>query len=116
LIHDRDTKFTIAFDTVFQSQGITIIQTPYRAPNTNAFAERWVRSVREECLDRLLVVNELHLQHVLKEYVLYYNSRRTHQGLGQQCPVPVDPVPREGLVQRRDILGGILHDYYRQVA
>ena len=75
-----------------------------------------MRSVREECLDRLLVVNELHLQHVLKEYVLYYNSRRPHQGLDLQCPVPLEPISLIGSVQQHDILGGILHDYYRQAA
>ncbi len=116
LIHDRDSKFTIAFDTVFQSQGIEIIHTTYRAPNMNSFAERWVRSVREECLDRVLIVNERHLRSVLKEYVLYYNTRRPHQGLDQQCPIPIGLMPLEAIVQRRDILGGVLHDYHRQAA
>jgi putative transposase len=116
LIHDRDSKFTTAFDTVFQSRGIEIIHTAYRAPNMNAFAERWVRSVREECLDRVLIVNERHLRSVLKEYVLYYNTRRPHQGLAQQCPIPIELMPPEGVVQRRDLLGGVLHDYHRQAA
>ena len=116
LIHDRDTKFAAAFDTVFQSEGIDVIHTPYRTPNANAFTERWVRSVREACLDRLLIVNEHHLRQTLKAYIAYYNSRRPHQELDQQCPVPLEPISPIGSVQRHDILGGILHDYYRQAA
>jgi putative transposase len=116
LIHDRGTTFTAAFDAVFQSQGIEAIHTPYRTPNANAVAERWVRSIREECLSRLLIVNERHLRQVLQAYVAYYNSRRPHQGLGQQCPIPLEPTSNTGPVQRRDILGGIVHDYYRQAA
>ncbi len=69
LIHDRDTKFPVAFDTVFRSEDVTIIRTPVRAPNANAFAERWIRSVREECLDRIVILNERHLDRVLTTYV-----------------------------------------------
>ncbi len=69
LIHDRDTKFPSAFDTVFTSEDVTIIRTPVRAPNANAFAERWIRSVREECLDRIVILNERHLDRVLTTYV-----------------------------------------------
>ena len=117
LIHDRDTKFTSAFDTVFTSEDVTIIRTPVRAPNANAFAERWVRSVREECLDKILILNERHLHRVLATYVDYYNHARPHQGLDQECPVPlVRNTAREGPVERRDILGGVLHDYSRRAA
>ena len=116
LIPDRDTRFGAAFDAVFQSQGIEVIQTPYRTPNANAFAERWVRSVREAGLDRLLIVNECHLRQTLQAYVAYDNSRRPHQGLAQQCPLPLEPISSAGSVQRRAILGGSLHDYYRQAA
>ncbi len=87
LIHDRDTTFSAAFDTVFAAENSTIIRTPYQAPKANAFAERWVRSVREECLDYLLIVNEWHLQRILQEYVTYFNHTRPHQGIDQQCPV-----------------------------
>ena len=87
LMHDRDAKFRAAFDTVFAAEGIEIIRTPYRAPQANAFAERWVRSVREECLDHLLIVGEAHLRRVLGEYGAYYNHARPHQGIDQQCPV-----------------------------
>ena len=117
LIHDRDTKFTTTFDTVFSSEDVTIIRTPVRAPNANAYAERWVRSVREECLDRLLIFGERHLHRVLTEYVAYYNHARPHQGIDQQCPVPLRrSTARAGPIERRDILGGVLHDYYRRAA
>ena len=80
LIHDRDTKFPAAFDTVFKSEEVTIIRTPVRAPNANAFAERWVRSVREECLDRVLILGEGHLGRTLIAYVTYYNHARPLRG------------------------------------
>jgi putative transposase len=80
LIHDHDTKFTDAFDTVFEAEGVEIVDIPYQAPNANAFAERWVRSVREECLDRVIILNERHLRRVLHEYVAYYNARRHIKG------------------------------------
>ena len=115
LIHDRDSKFTTSFDQVFVSEGTAIVCTPFRAPKANAIAERWVRSVRHECLDQLLMVNERHLTRVLKEYVHYYNAARPHQGLGQQTPIPLSP-SAEGIIRCRDILGGILHDYYREAA
>jgi putative transposase len=117
LIHDRDTKFTASFDTVFMSEDVTIIRTPVRAPNANAVAERWIRSAREECQDKLLILNEHHLQRVLTTYVDYYNSARPHQGVDQRCPIPFVPSgARDGPIERRDILGGVLHDYYRRAA
>jgi transposase InsO family protein len=78
LIHDNDTKYTSSFDYVFSSEGIDIVHTPYQAPKANGIAERWVRSVREECLDRILVLNDNHLHWVLKEYAPYYNHDRPH--------------------------------------
>jgi hypothetical protein len=102
--------------TCLLTQRLCALMTPYRTPNANAFAERWVRSVREECLDRLLIVNDCHLRQTLKAYVAYYNTRRPHQGLEQQCPIPLEPIQGAGSTQRHDILGGILHDYYRQAA
>ena len=116
LIHDRDTKFTGSFETVFAAQGIETVLTPYRAPNANAFAERWVRSVRVECLDHLLIFNRVHLRRVLREYVDYYDMARPHQGLDQQAPIPFPRGPSTGPISRRDVLGGILHDYRRQAA
>jgi hypothetical protein len=116
LIRDRDAKFPPAFDTVFATEGVEVIRTPYRAPNANAHAERWVRSAREECLDHLLIASEAHLRRVLGEYVAYYNHARPHQGLEQRCPVALPAPVREGPVRRRDRLGGLLRDYYREAA
>jgi putative transposase len=116
LIHDNDTPFTIGFDAVFQAQGLEVIHTPFHAPNANAFAERWIRSVRQECLDKLVLLGEWHVRRVLAEYVTFYNTRRPHQGLVHQCPVPLTVAASEGIVQRRDILGGIIHDYVRTAA
>jgi putative transposase len=114
LIHDNDGKFTAAFDTVFRSEDLRVIPTPYRAPNANAYAERWVRTAREECLDRILILNEAHLRRVLREFVYdYYNVARPHQGIGQQFPIPQRQPQNSGTVQRRKVLGGIINDYYR---
>jgi putative transposase len=102
---------------MFASEGIEIVLTPYRCPKANAFAERWVRTMREECLDRLLIVSEAHLRRVLLEYIEYYNQRRPHQGIGQRTPIP-SAERRAAMpavcstVRCRDVLGGIIHDYY----
>lgn len=114
LIRDRDGKYSRAFDDVFRSEQINIIRTPVRAPNVNAFAERFVRTLREECLDELIVINERHLQNILVEFIDYYNSRRPHQGLEQQSPIEQPSSSSEGMVTKRKVLGGIINDYYRQ--
>jgi transposase InsO family protein len=114
LIHDNDTKFSSSFDTVFYSEGIKTVHTPFRAPRANAFAERWVRSIREECLDHILILNESHLCRVLKEYLEYSNHARPHQGIDQGFPVSGPIRTPRGPVRRRDVLGGVIHDYYRQ--
>ena len=116
LLHDRDSKFVPAFDAVFASEGVEIIRTPFRAPNANAIAERWVRSVRAECLDHLLVLGEAHLRRVLTAYADYYNHARPHQGLDQRTPVAPAAPPGSGAVRRRDLLGGLLRDYHREAA
>lgn len=113
LIRDRDSKYGGVFDRVFESEGIRVIPAPLRAPNANAYAERWVRSVREECLDHILIFNETHLQRVLKEYIGYYERARPHQGLNQQMPVPRQTSTASGPVQKREVLGGIINDYFR---
>jgi len=113
LIRDNDKKYTKAFDTVFESSNIHIIPTPIKAPNANAYTERWVRTVRQECLDHLLIMNESHLRRVLQEFIAYYNARRPHQGLEQQSPIPRPTTVATGTVNRRTILGGIINDYYR---
>jgi putative transposase len=109
LIHDRDKKFTNVFDAIFESEGIHIILTPYCAPNANAYAERWVRTVRTECLDFILVMNLSHLRRVLQVYIDdYYNVARPHQGIGQHTPIPRKRLVNTGTVQRRKVLGGDL--------
>ena len=112
LIQDRDGKYTETFDHVFQAENIDIILTPFRAPNANALAERWVRTVRTECLDHLLIINTAHLRRVLNEFLQYYNTRRPHQGLQQQSPLPRSQPPPDGPVQRRLVLGGLINDYF----
>jgi len=116
LIHDRDAKFPPAFDTVFAAEGIEVVRTPYRTPTANAYAERWVQSAREECLDHLHIVNEAHLRHILTGYVAHFNQARPHQGLEQQTPVPFAPSARAGPIRRRNVLGGLIHEYDREAA
>ncbi len=113
LIHDNDTKFTTGFDAAFQSIGVEVIHTPLHAPNANAVAERFVRTIRQECLDQLVILGAWHLRRVLREYVDFYNTRRPHQALAQQCPVALLSISDRGSVQRCDVLGGIVHDYRR---
>jgi putative transposase len=116
LIRDNDRKYPKAFDETFRSVRIKTIKTPYRAPNANAYAERWVRTIREECLDKLLIVNDRHLRRVLGEYETYYNQRRPHQGLAQNTPDGLETVAGEGPIRCHKVLGGIIHDYYRDAA
>ena len=113
LIRDNDKKFSHAFDTVFRSAGIHVIPIPHHAPNANTFAERWIRSVREECLDEVLIINQAHLRLVMREYIAFFNTARPHQGINQQIPVPPASRAASGPVRCRNVLGGIVHDYYR---
>jgi putative transposase len=116
LLRDRDLKFTATFDTVFRSEGIHVIRTPVRAPNANAYIERWIWSAREERLDKLLIMGEDHLQRVVRDYIAYYNTARPHQGIDQRIPIPRPISEATGPVCSRTVLGGILHDYYREAA
>jgi len=114
LIHDRDTKFSGPFDEVFRSQGATVILTPIRGPNANAVAERWVGTVRAECLDWTLVLGRRHLDSVLRAYVTHYNAERPHRSLYLASPEreTMDPIPiLPGEIRRRDLLGGLIHEY-----
>jgi putative transposase len=86
LLHDRDSKFSHAFDEVFRSEGIRIIRTPIRAPNANAYAERWVGTLSRECLDRILIINRRHLEYVLRLYTTHYNQHRPRRSLSLQPP------------------------------
>jgi putative transposase len=118
LIRDRDGKFCRGFDDVFRSEGTKVLVTPGQAPNANACAERWVRTVRTECLDWLLIVGRGHLEQVLRIYVRHYNQHRPHRALGLEPPSPpAAPTllgdPRRARVRRRDLLGGLVHEYQR---
>jgi transposase InsO family protein len=113
LVRDRDAKFTASFDAILASVGVAAIRTPVRSPGANAYAERWVRTVREDCLDHLLIVSRRHLQAVLNDYVRHYNQARPHRSLQLAAPDPRHQPRHEGSVHRHDILGGIIHEYHR---
>ena len=118
LIRDRDSKYSGPFDEVFRSEGIRIVKTPVRAPKANAIAERFVRTVRSECLDWLLILNRRHLEGVLHTYVDHYNRERPHRALELQPPEPDELQVRShgAEIRRRDRLGGLIHEYYRAAA
>jgi putative transposase len=113
LVHDRDAKFSQAFDDVFRSDGIRVVRTPVRAPNANAHAERWVRTVRADCLDRILILGRRHLEHVLRVYRRHYNEHRPHRALQLLPPNARDltPLNTTARLRRRDLLGGLIHEY-----
>jgi transposase InsO family protein len=116
-IHDRDSRFTTSFNEVFRSDGITVIHTPARAPQANASAERFIRTVCTECLDWLLIVGCRQLERVLRTYIQHYNRERPHRGLALQPPeTPQLKPPPGGDVHRRDRLGGLLYEYHRAAA
>jgi putative transposase len=116
VLRDRDAKFSRAFDDVFRAEGAEMLVTPVQAPNANAYAEHWIRTVRAECLDWLLILGRGHLEQVLRVYVQHYNAHRAHRALGLQPP---DPAVRPALtgmdrpyrVHRHDLLGGLVHEY-----
>jgi putative transposase len=121
LLRDHDAKFTRCFDDVFGSEGGQVLRTPIRAPKANAYAERWVQTVRAECLDWTLVLGQRHLLRLLGGYVRHYNEQRPHRSLALAVPeagdrsLPhVNPRPRE--VRRRDVLGGLIHEYHEVAA
>ena len=117
LIHDRDGKFCPAFQQTIEAAGVTLIPLPARSPNLNAYAERWVRSVKDEALSRLILVGEPCLRHALTEYAAHYHDERPHQGKGNVVlrPATYGP-PREGPMRCRERLGGLLKDYHRRAA
>jgi putative transposase len=112
-------KFTRDFDTVFQSEGIEIVRTPIRAPKANAIAERFVRTVRAECLDWPLILNHRHLERVLRVFVDHYGNHRPHHALDLNPPNRERPTLRlptasePNRIKRRDRLGGLIHEYNR---
>jgi transposase InsO family protein len=114
LVHDRDAKFSCPFDEVFRTEGIRVIRTPVRAPRANAFAERFVRTVRGELLDLTLICGRRHLDHMLRRYTDHYNESRPHRGLDLRTPAGVadrEFVPDVPTVRRIDVLGGLISEY-----
>jgi len=116
LIRDRDTKFAGSFDAVFTAEGVRVLRTPAQAPRANAFAERWVRTARRECLDHALIHGERHLLATLGQYVVHYNAHRPHRAR-QQLPPTADTAPppitdlAAARVRRRTILHGLIGEY-----
>jgi putative transposase len=115
LIHDREAKFSVGFDEVFRSEGLRIVRTPIRAPRASAYAERFIGSVRRECLHWLLIINRRQLEHVLRCYVEHYSGHRPHQALRVQEPEPrsirASARASPANVRRRDLLGSLHHEY-----
>jgi len=114
LIHDRDAKFSGPLDEILRGEGVRVIKTPVRAPKANAVAERWVRSVRNECLDHVLVFGRRHLEQILHSYVTHYNLERPHRSLALAAPARKLQEARgspPAEICRRDVLGGLIHEY-----
>jgi putative transposase len=119
LIHDRDTKFTDSFRAIVKSSHVEPLKLPARSPNLNAFAERWVRSVKEECLSKLILFGDASLRRALREYLTHFHRERNHQGKGNVLLFPSRPGPAFGLdrsVRCRERLGGLLKYYHREAA
>jgi putative transposase len=114
LIRDRDGKFTTAFDGVFSGGGVRVIKTPVQSPRANSFAERFVGTLRRECLDHVLILGEGHLREVLAEFARHYNGHRPHQSLQQEPPrQPGRAVDITARIERRQVLGGLISEYHR---
>ena len=117
LILDRDPLYTAAFRRMLKDSGVSAVRLPARSPNLNAFAERFVLSIKSECLDRMVILGERHLRTAIGEYVEHYHRERNHQGLGGRLLMPDEAVGRtEGRVVSRERLGGMLRYYYREAA
>jgi transposase InsO family protein len=120
LVRDRDSKFVAGFDEILESEGIKVVKTSVGAPNMNAVAERFVGSVRRECLDHFIVLGEEHLRHILKSYLVHYHEQRPHQGLDNVPPHGLPPGNDTPLsladVRCEESLGGWLKHYWRPAA
>jgi putative transposase len=115
LIRDRNSKFTAAFDGFFAGNGTRVIKTPVRSPRANSFAERFVGTLRRECLDHVLILGERHLREVLAEYARHYNGHRPHQGRQQEPPLrqPGHAADITARIERRRVVGGLISEYRR---
>jgi putative transposase len=113
-LHDRDSKFSGGFNEIFASEGVAIVRTPIRAPNANAYAERWIGTLPRECLDRILIINRRQLEQVLRVYTAHYNRHRPHRSLSLQPPD--EPTSAPGCapirhIERHELLGGLINEY-----
>ena len=113
LLCDRDRKWSASVRQFFQGAGLRVVQTPLQAPNANAHAERFVRSIKEECLDRIIPMGERHFREAVAEFVAHYHHERNHQGLANRLIDGVAPARGEGRIRRRPRLGGVLNYYER---
>ena len=119
LIHDRDTKFTDSFRAIVKSSHVEPLKLPARSPNLNAYAERWVRSVKEECLSKLILFGEASLRRALREYLVHYHVERNHQGKDNVLLFPVATKAMnhdDGSVGCKERLGGLMKYYHREAA
>ena len=117
MIHDRDTKFTASFNAVLSSAGIQSVKLPARSPNLNAYAERFVRSIKSECLDQMILFGEKSLRYVLSEYIAHYHAERNHQGIENVIPFPDERLSSTGReITKAERLGGLLSFYHREAA
>ena len=119
LLHDRDTKYTQSFRQIIESGGVEPLRLPPRSPNLNAYAERWVKSVKDECLSKLIFFGEASLRHALRNYLAHYHGERNHQGKDNVVLFPTlttDTYTADGPVACRERLGGLLKYYYQEAA
>ena len=117
LIHDRDPLFTRKFQSTLGNVGVRCLKMPKQSPNLNAYAESFVRTIKRECLDKMILFGERHVHHVVDEYIDHYNKERPHQGIGNRLIIePEEPVPKNGPVLCRKRLGGLLRSYHRAAA
>jgi putative transposase len=116
LLHDRDAKYTQSFRAIIASGQVEPLALPARSPNLNAYAERWVRSVKEECLSKVILFGERSLRRALSEYVEHFHAERNHQGKGNVLLFPRTNIRRDGPVQCRERLGELLRYYHQEEA
>jgi transposase InsO family protein len=116
LIRDNDCKYGASFARQATETNIEVLRTPVGAPKANAICERFLGSLRRECLDHFLILSERHLHRIVKEYVAYFNHARPHQGVDQRIPCQPEQVSKMGRIVSYSVLGGLHHDYRRKAA
>ena len=117
LIHDRDAKYTQSFDQILKAAGTAVVRLPPQSPNLNAFAERFVKSIKTECVEQFVLFGEDALRHVIREYLAHYHAERNHQGIANVIPFPDRRLEtREGMIVKAERLGGLLNFYHRRAA